>query len=130
VIADIRHQRRHSVADWLYGVDGQAALIYDHDCFRDSNGNVIAWINGVNVYSLNGNHVGWFEQGVLYDSNNCALGFRRDSTGSLPSRPGIGGTPGTPGFGGRPGRPGFGGTPGKPGRGGWSQHQLMNYFDA
>ena len=66
--------------------------------------------------------------GVIYDSNNKALGFLRNATGHLPSRPGLGGTPGTPGFSGRPGRPGFSGVPGKPGRGGWSQEDLDAYF--
>ncbi|MCT7473463.1 hypothetical protein N5T11_09710 [Aliarcobacter cryaerophilus] len=81
------------------------------------------------MYSLQGRHIGWFEDGVLYDNQNKALGFLRNSTGYLPSRPGMSGTPGMPGFSGRPGRPGLSGTPGKPGRSGWSSNDLANYFN-
>jgi len=113
---------------WVYGRNGQATIIHDNDCFRSSHGHVVAWINGNSVYSLTGLHVGWYDDGVLYDSGNNVIGFLRDCTGSLPSQPGIGGTPGTPGFGGRPGRPGFDGVPGRPGRGDWSSKSLSNYF--
>lgn len=116
------------MADWIYSKNGQATIILDKDCFRSNHGQVIAWVKGEHIYSLNGQHVGWFE-GVVYDSNNKALGFIRNCTGYLPSRPGIGGSPGIPGFGGRPGRPGFSGVPGKPGRGGWSQSDLSTYFN-
>ena len=116
------------MADWIYGSNGQANIIHDNDCFRNKGGQVIAWINRNSVYSLSGLHVGWFDDGVLYDSDNNVIGFLRDCTGGLPSRPGIGGTPGTPGFCGRPGRPGLRGVPGRPGRGGWSTKNLANYF--
>lgn len=118
------------MSDWMFSRNGQASIILDIDCFRNNRGQVVAWINGENVYSLRGQHVGWFEGGVLYDSRNQALGFLRNSTGYLPSRPGMGGTLGTPGFAGKPGRPGFAGTPGKLGRGGWSQQELATYFNA
>jgi hypothetical protein len=115
------------MSDWIFDRHGQATLLLDNDCIRDQSGQVIAWIVGANVYTLQGGHCGWFEEGVLRDSQNCVLGFVRDATG-LPSRPGIGGTPGKPGFAGRPGRPGLGGTPGRPGRGGWSSLDLASYF--
>ena len=54
--------------------------------------------DGGSVYSLNGTHIGWFDGGVIYDAQNCALAFTRNRTGSLPSVPGIGSTPGMPGF--------------------------------
>ena len=118
------------MSDWIFDRRGHATLILDSDCIRDSNGQVIAWISGANVYTLQGSHCGWLEAGVLADSSNQVLGFIRSATGHLPSRPGIGGTPGTPGFAGRPGRPGFSGTPGRPGRGGWSNNDLASYFDS
>lgn len=37
------------MADWLHGKDGQTLMIHDGDCFRDSNGHVVAWIKGANV---------------------------------------------------------------------------------
>lgn len=116
------------MADWIYNDNGNATMIFDNDCIRNNYGQVVAWINRINVFNLDGNHVGWFDKGVLYDSNNDVLGFTRNRTGHLPSIPGIGGTPGTPGFGGRPGRPGFGGVPGRPGYGGWSNQNLATYF--
>ena len=117
------------MSDWVFGQNGQATIIFNDDCFRHNSGQVIAWVSGDNVYSLRGQHMAWFESGVLYDNRNSALGFIRNSSGALPSRPGIGGTPGTPGFSGKPGRPGFSGAPGKPGRGGWSGNDLASYFN-
>src|SRR5262249_43812905 len=107
---------------------GVASLILDENRVRDSDGQVVGWLSGTNAYSLNGEHVGWFEGGVLFDSNNGALAFSRNHTLSLPSTPGLSGMPGMPGFSGVPGRPGFSGAPGRPGRGGWSQHDASQYF--
>ena len=117
------------MADWMFDRRGRAALIVDGGCFRSGRGTVVAWISGDNAYSLGGRHVGWFENGVLYDSQNRALGFLRDATGYLPARPGTAGSPGMPGFGGTPGRPGLRGIPGRPGYGGWSPADLATYFD-
>jgi hypothetical protein len=116
------------MVDWIYGSEGNATLIFDHDCIRNNHGQVVAWIKNIHVYNLNGHHVGWFEKGVLYDSNNDVLGFTRNRTGHLPSIPGISGIPGTPGFAGKPGRPGFSGIPGRPGFSGWSNKDLSTYF--
>jgi len=104
-------------------------MIFDSDCIRNNRGTVVAWISGNSIYTLKGRHCGWFENGILFDSSNDVIGFLRDSTGGLPSVPGIGGTPGTPGFSGKPGRPGFSGVPGRPGRGGWSKEDLSNFFN-
>ena len=82
-----------------------------------------------NVYSLNGKHIGWFEDGVLYDSNNNAIAFLRDASGYLPGRPGTSGVPGIPGIPGRPGKSGFSGTPGRPGKGGWSNKTIKQMFE-
>ena len=116
------------MSDWIFDRSGRATLILDSDCIRNNRGQVIAWISGNNVYTLQGGHCGWFEEGVLSDSGNRVLGFLRNAAGQLPSRPGIGGTPGTPGFAGRPGRPGLSGSPGRAGRGGWSNEDLASYF--
>lgn len=103
-------------------------MIFDGDKIRSPRGDVVGWISGSNVYTLPGSHCGWFEGGVIYDSNNSALLFLSSATGSLPGVPGLQGTPGTPGFSGTPGRPGFSGAPGKPGRGGWSTRDPDLYF--
>ena len=75
-----------------------------------------------------GNHVGWTEGGVFYDSNNDVIGFTRDHTQHLPSHPGYGGTPGIPALEWRPGKPGFEGEPGRPGYGGWSSMDFEDYI--
>ncbi|HHQ6599936.1 TPA: collagen-like triple helix repeat-containing protein [Serratia fonticola] len=117
------------MANWMFDRNGNPTLIHDSECFRSRNGAVIAWIDDDNVYYLRGEHAGWFEDGILYDNHNKALGFLSNATGSLPSSPGLSGTPGMPGFHGTPGVPGFSGVPGKPGRGGsWSSNSLAAYF--
>ncbi|KAF0144893.1 MAG: Uncharacterized protein FD156_1464 [Nitrospirae bacterium] len=116
------------MSEWLFDRNGNASAILDRDCVRSNSGDVISWISDQNVYSLNGNHIGWFDRGVIYDSDNDVLGFTRNATGPLPSRPGLSETPSIQGFSGRPGRPSFGGVPGRPGYGGWSKHDLKQYL--
>jgi len=116
------------MAEWVFDKNGRTKIILDEFCFRDSMGRVVSWKNNFNVYNLRGQHIGWYENGVLFDSKNRVLGFIRTRTGYIPSSPGLCGTPGMPGFSGIPGRPGFSGTPGKPGRGGWSKYDLESYF--
>ena len=114
--------------------------------FND-NGRVVAWLRGDEVLELGGNHrafvrgsdiisyhggrhVGWFDQGVFWDSGNLAIGMLREMTALLP-RPGLGGVPGRPGIGGRPGRPGLAGSPGKPGKSNsWSTQDWDSWLPA
>jgi hypothetical protein len=116
------------MAEWVFDKQGRAALIYDRDCFRSKIGKVVAWLSNNNVYGTNGRHRGWFEKGIFYDSNNRAVGFTRDATGSLPSRPSTGGIPSTPPFFAKPLKPLFAGTPSRPGPGGWSDEDLKGYL--
>ena len=113
--------------DWLFDRLGNAILLVVDDRFVDSGGHTIGWIGGVSAYSLSGDHIGWFEDGVLYDSTNSAIGFTRDAV-RLPSRPAIGGSPGIPGLAGVPGRPGLSESPGRPGYRGWSDLDLASFF--
>jgi len=117
------------VAEWIFNRNGQATMLFDRDCIRNQRGQVVSWIVGNSFYSLNGSHKGWYENGVFYDSGNYAIGFLRNATGYLPSRPGLSGQPGLPGLAGRPGRPGLSGAPGRPGYGGWSNYNFEDYFD-
>ncbi|SRR5229473_7319750 len=118
------------MAGWLFDRNGRARILLDTDKLRNNRGRVIAWIGGGNVYSLQGHHVGWFDGGVVFDSDNRVIAFSGDHTAGLPWVPSLGGTPGIPGFAGVPGRPGLSGAPGRPGRGGWSQHDVDLYFEA
>lgn len=66
------------MTNWIYDSTGNATMIFENDYIRNNHGQVIAWINSINVYNLIGSHVGWFEKGVLYGSNNEVLGFIRN----------------------------------------------------
>ena len=116
------------MAEWLFDRHGRPKAIIDGELFRSSRGTVIGWLNRDSAYSLSGAHLGWYEEGVLYDGSNKAIGFTRDATGYLPSHPGLSGRPGRPGFSGIPGQPGFSGVPGRPGYGGWSDVPLEEFF--
>jgi len=115
--------------DWLYDKNGRALLFTYNDRFISKKGKNLGWIFNNNVYGLrSGKHLGWFENGVLYDGMNRVIAFSWNSSGYLPSRPGIGGTPGTPGIPGRPGTPALSGTPGRLGYGGWSKLSIGDFF--
>ena len=86
------------MAEWLFDRNGKAQIIEDSDCFRSADGRVIGWIIGNGAHSLAGRHVAWYEDGVLYDGSNLAIGFRSRATGYLPSRPGLSQTPDMPGW--------------------------------
>jgi len=116
------------MSEWIFNRNGQPKLLFDQDCIRNNSGQVIAYINNTNIHTMKGQHMGWFESGIFYDSANKAIGFLKNRIGTLPSTPGLAGSPGIPGFAGKPGRPGLGGAPGKPGRGGWSSNDLVAYF--
>ena len=81
------------------------------------------------IFDKHGHHIGWYEDGVLYDRHNRALGFTGSHTGYLPSTPGMCGEPGMPGLAGRPGMPGLAGMYGRPGYGGWSQTTLEDFVE-
>lgn len=113
---------------WLFNKMGEAEIFVYKDRFISKYGRNLSWIQLNNVYSLDGNHIGWFEDGVLYDQNNDTLAFTATATGYMPYRPGICGVPGVPGIPGRPGMPGFSGIPGRPGFGAWSAETLESFF--
>ncbi|WP_313487203.1 4-fold beta flower protein [Atlantibacter hermannii] len=114
--------------EWVYNKNGRPVILLESDCLRDNRGRVKAWLVGGNIYSLHGRHIGWYEDGVFYDSRNRALGFTRGHTGYIPNLPGLGGLPGMPGLAGKPGMPGLAGIPGRPDYGGWSETLFENYF--
>lgn len=99
----------------IYGRTGQVvAWLHGEDVISLAGG-YDAFISSGSVISYRGKHLGWFEHGAFWNSQNQAVGMLRDLTASIP-RPGLGGVPGRPGLRGRPGRPGLPGTPGKDGR--------------
>ncbi len=116
------------MTNWLFDKNGTARLLVHDDRFISKTGDNLGWLIGKNVYSLNGTHLGWFEDGVLYDGDNNCLAFQSGARGHIPSRPGLGGTPGIPGMPGRPGMPGLSGVPGRSGYGGWSGLDVDSFF--
>lgn len=116
------------MAEWLFDPNGIPRIIVDGNCFRSALGRVIGWVQAQSAYSLGGSHLGWYEDGVLYDRKNRTVGFCYGATGHVPSRPGLTGTPGMPGFAAAPGLPGLAATPSRPGYGDWSDTDLENFF--
>ena len=112
----------------VYGKNGLVVGWLDAEDILDLDGRYRALVRNGNIYSYqDGSHVGWFEDGVLWDSNFTAVGFLTSTTSGL-ALPGRGGTPGRPGRAGRPGRPGLAGVPGRPGRSNaWSTHSWESW---
>jgi hypothetical protein len=100
----------------VYDKSGQVVAWYEDGEIIDSAGRYIAFLNNDSIISYSGaGHLGWFENGVFWNSDFQAVGMLREHSASIPM-PGLGGTPGRPGRGGKPGKPGIPGTPGRPGR--------------
>lgn len=118
------------LAEWFFDQAGAPCLILDESRIRNGRGVVVGWVNGSNVYLRHGQHVGWFEGGVIYDSTNCALAYSRNRTGYLPSGTAVRGGTALPALPEAPPSPQFAVPPGKPGRGAWSRHDPGNYFAA
>jgi hypothetical protein len=118
------------MAEWFYDRHGQAQLfLYEEDRFISKNGRNIGWTIGSNVYSLIGMHVGWYENGILYDRHNKVIAFKLNRSGFLTSFTGvIGDTPRLPSIPSRPGRPGLSSKMNRLGPGGWSTKSLQEMF--
>ena len=100
----------------IFGSSGQVVAWFEGEEILALNGRYVAFLHSGSIIAYTGSgHIGWFEEGVFWDSDFRAVGMLRDASASLP-RPGLGGVPGRPGRAGRPGRPGIPGTSGRPGR--------------
>jgi hypothetical protein len=51
--------------------DGSTIYLWD--------GSPVAYIDGDDVYGFNGQHLGWWQSGKVFDSNGRATGFVRDA---------------------------------------------------
>jgi hypothetical protein len=116
------------VAEWIYDQYGLAGAILDDYSIRNRDGNVIAWVFGIGVFALAGEHIGWFEDGVLFDSDNCALGFVSAAKGLKLVTPAVVSAPAIPQLPRRPSTPRLHGKPGRPEPGPWSSRSLTSYF--
>jgi hypothetical protein len=118
------------MAEWIFDQCGFAGVIFDEYSIRGRDGVVIAWVFGISVFSLAGEHMGWFEDGVLFDSDNSVLGFIESARGLNFVRPIVQPAPPMPSFRRRPYAPALHGKHGRPESINWSAHALETYFVA
>ena len=113
---------------WVYDEIGCAGAILDDFCIRNLAGNTVGWVFGLSVFSLKGEHIGWFEDGVFYDIENNVLGFIPGASGLALDAPALAPEPALPAFGKRPCVPGLRGrAPRRKGQG-WSTVCLATYL--
>lgn len=118
------------MTEWLFDRDGVPCLILEESRVRSRRGLVIGWLDTDKVHLLHGEHIGWYEGGVIYDSTNSALAFSRHRTGYLPGVPRVSTAPTLPTLAAAPALPGFEIPGSKPRRGDWSRHEASRYFGA
>ena len=113
---------------WVYDESGCAAAILDEFCLRNAGGSTVGWVFGVSVFSLKGEHIGWFEDGVLYDVENKVLGFIPSAKG-LTRKPVLVPAPVMPPFTKRPCAPTLRGRSIRLRGSGWSTACLADYLE-
>ena len=115
---------------WIYDEVGSAAAILDEFCLRSLDGVPQAWVFGVSVFSIKGDHIGWFEHGVLFDVDNNRLGFVQSALGMGGKSPPLQPAPPVPGFPKRPCVPALRARLARPhGGGGWSVFPVADYLE-
>jgi hypothetical protein len=117
------------VVTWIYDETGSAAAILDEFCLRSLDGLPQAWVFGVSVFSIKGEHIGWFEHGVLFDVHNDKLGFIEGALGLSGHGPALRSPPPMPAFGKRPCVPALRARHARPAGSGWSSERLADYLD-
>ena len=117
-----------TVVTWVYDEIGCAGAVLDEFCIRNLAGNTVGWVFGVSVFSLTGEHIGWFEDGVLYDVANQVLGFVPGAKGLPLEMPSLASAPPLPAFSKRPCAPTLRGRTARPRRAGWSPSCLATYL--
>lgn len=113
---------------WVYDEIGCAGAILDEFCIRNLSGNTVGWVFGLSVFSLKGEHIGWFEDGVFFDIENNVLGFIPGSAGLALDCPALAPEPPVPPFGKRPHVPTLRGRSARPAGQGWSTFCLATYL--
>ena len=114
---------------WIYDEIGCAGAILDEFCLRNLCGATVGWVFGVSVFSLKGEHIGWFEDGVLFDVHNQVLGFVAGAKGLAPDMPALAPAPALPAFSKRPYAPTLRGRTARPHGAGWSPSVLTTYIE-
>ncbi len=81
---------------WVVDEIGCAGAILDEFCIRNLAGNTVGWVFGLSVFSLKGEHIGWYEDGVFYDIENNVLGFIPGAKGLALECPALAAEPAMP----------------------------------
>lgn len=113
------------MTEWLIDRNGRMPLFLYHDRFISEQGHNLGWLIGNNVFSLTGNHLGWFEHGILYDGNNDIVALAAHPTAHKRSFPVEKKLPQMPDA---PMMPGLSDTPWRPLTGGRSNKTLEEFF--
>lgn len=114
---------------WLYDSQGHAGAILDEFCIRSVTGDPVAWVFGLSVFSLHGEHIGWYENGLFFDVANQVVGFIPGLARGGPELPVPAPPPPVPPFPKRPNVPPLRARPVRRPASGWSQHRLADYLD-
>ena len=114
---------------WLYDETGNAGAILDEFCLRGLDGAPMGWVFGVSAFALRGEHIGWFEHGVLFDVHNRKIGFLAGALGLGGASPPLADAPPLPAFPRRPNVPPLRARLARPTASGWSGQRLGDYLD-
>lgn len=121
-------KRGGKVITWVVDDIGCPGAILDEFCIRNLAGATVGWVFGISVFSLKGEHIGWYEDGVLYDIENQVLGFIPGATGLALACPALAPEPAAPAFAKRPHVPALRGRAARPPGRGWSSFCLSTYL--
>lgn len=114
---------------WVYDETGQAGAILDEFCIRNLDGVPVGWVFGLSVFGLHGEHIGWFEDGMLFDVENRAIGFVMGAKHLPTPCPPLSAPTQIPRFSKRPHCPSLRGRPPRRARSGWSMYRLAEYLE-
>ena len=114
---------------WVFDETGVAGAILDEFCVRTTLGEPAAWLFGLSLFSITGEHIGWCEDGVLFDVDNRMLGFVPGAPGLAHDFPAMLAPPPMPTLSKRPHVPTLRARPARPARSGWSTCALGDYLE-
>lgn len=121
-------QRGGNLITWVVDDIGCPGAILDDFCIRNLAGDTVGWVFGISVFSLKGEHIGWYEEGVLYDIENKVLGCIPGATGLAFACPALAPELAAPAFAKRPHVPALRGRAVRPAGRGWSSFCLSTYL--
>lgn len=76
----------------LYNSEGEAVAYIDTDSDATIylwGGKPVAYLDGKNIFGYNGSHLGWLEEGILWDHDGYAVGFIKGAVNKLTALEGM-----------------------------------------